>query len=212
VRLVDAAAKLSDIRVPAFHTRDAAAQLDTTLPHASLLLARLAVARQLVPLRRGLWAFPGRVTPLALPPYLTFPLPSYVSLQTALYFHGMVSQVPAITYAVSLARTRRFTTALGTVSIHHVAPRFFFGFEDRGDGVQMASPEKALVDFLYLGPARSRLFRALPELELPRGFSVKQARTLARRIESPRRTFVARRLDEVIGRSGTDGARQMKRR
>jgi hypothetical protein len=27
-----------------------------------------------------------------------------------------------LTYAVSLARTRRFTTPLGTVSIHHVDP------------------------------------------------------------------------------------------
>ena len=38
-------------------------------------------------------------------------------------------------------------------------------------GVKIASPEKALLDALYLRPARSRLFRALPELELPRTFS-----------------------------------------
>ncbi|MFO7695137.1 MAG: hypothetical protein R6V57_18790, partial [Vicinamibacterales bacterium] len=51
-------------------------------------------------------------------------------------------------------------------SVHHVAPSFFFGYEDIGQtGVLMASPEKALVDFLYLAPARSMLFRALPELE-----------------------------------------------
>lgn len=38
----------------------------------------------------------------------------------------------------------------------------------------MATPEKALIDFLYLSPARSNLFRVLPELELPRDFSAKK--------------------------------------
>ncbi|HEX9622015.1 MAG TPA: hypothetical protein VF989_17835, partial [Polyangiaceae bacterium] len=47
------------------------------------------------------------------------------------------------------------------------APRFFAGFELMdGNGVKLATPEKALVDTLYLAPARSRLFCALPELEL----------------------------------------------
>jgi predicted transcriptional regulator of viral defense system len=48
---------------------------------------------------------------------LTAPFPAYVSLQSALYLHGMVSQVPAVTYAVMLARARRFVTPLGTVAI-----------------------------------------------------------------------------------------------
>ena len=38
--------------------------------------------------------------------------------------------MPAVTYAVTLARTRRFVTPLGTVSLHHVQPAFFFGYED----------------------------------------------------------------------------------
>ena len=57
-----------------------------------------------------------------------------MSLQSALYLHGMISQVPTVTYAVSLARTRRFVTTLGTVSVHHVQPPFFFGFQDVGHG------------------------------------------------------------------------------
>jgi len=151
-------------------------------------------------LRGVLWAYPNRVDPLTLACRLTAPLPSYVSLQSALYHHGMISQVPAITYAVSLARTRRYTTPLGVVSVHHVSPGFFFGFAETGrQGALIASPEKALVDFLYLAPARSMLFRALPEVELPRGFSVRRARAMTERIESPRRrTMVARALERVF--------------
>ena len=154
----------------------------------------------LVRLRRGLWALPDRVDPLTLPGRLTAPLPSYVSLQSALCLHGIISQVPTITYAVSLARARQYTTPLGVISVHHVVPGFFFGFEEAGrQGAQVASPEKALVDFLYLGPARSKLFRALPEVELPRGFSARRARAITARIESSRRrTMVQRALDRLL--------------
>jgi predicted transcriptional regulator of viral defense system len=198
--LVDALASLAAMQAPAFDTGDAAARLGLTNAHASTVLARLTAARHLVRLRRGLWAFPERVDPLTLPGRLTAPLPSYVSLQSALYVHGMISQVPAVTYAVSLARARRYNTPLGVVSVHHVTPGFFFGFVAAGrQGALMASPEKALVDFLYLAPARSMLFRALPEVDLPRGFSARRARAMTKRIESPRRrTMVARALERVI--------------
>jgi hypothetical protein len=148
------------------------------------------------------WAFPDRVDPLTLPGRLTAPLPSYVSLQSALYVHGMISQIPAVTYAVSLARARRFDTPLGVVSVHHVTPGFFFGFEDTGrQGALIASPEKALVDFLYLAPARSMLFRALPEVDLPRGFSTRLARAITARIESARRRMmVVRSLQRILAR------------
>ena len=196
---VDALARLTAMGEPAFETADAAVRLGLSNAHASAMLARLAAARLVVRLRRGLWAFPVRVDALSLAGRLTAPLPAYVSLQSALFFHGMISQVPRVTYAVSLARTRRFTTPMGTVSIHHVAPGFFFGFEEAGrQGALVASPEKALVDFLYLAPARSMLFRALPELELPRGFSLRRARVMAERITSEsRRTMVSRSLDRA---------------
>lgn len=134
MKLVDVLRTLGDLQTPVFETRDVAARPGIDIAHASTLLARLAAARHIVSLRRGFWAFPDRITPLALPSYLTFPLPSYVSLQSALYLHGMISQVPNLTYAVSLARSRRFPTPLGTVSIHHVTPAFSFGLKIMATG------------------------------------------------------------------------------
>ena len=200
MRLIDALTTLSVMQAPVFDTADAAARLGVDAARASTVLARLAAARHVLRLRRGVWAFGDRVDPLALPEYLTSPFPSYVSLQSALYLHGMIEQVPTVTYAVSLARTRRFTTPLGTVSIHHVDPGFFFGFEDAGaSGGRLATPEKALVDFLYLAPARSKLFRALPELELPARFSVRRARAIVARIgSSSRRAMVSRALEDIM--------------
>jgi len=201
MRLIDALGTLTAMQGPVFDTGDAAARLGVDTAHASTVLARLAAARHVVRLRRGVWAFRDRVDPLALPEYLTSPFPSYVSLHSALYLHGMVEQMPAVTYAVSLARTRRFTTPLGTVSIHHVDGAFFFGFEDAGaSGGRLATPEKALVDYLYLAPARSKLFRALPELELPARFSGRRARAIVARIGSVRRrAMVSRALEDIGG-------------
>ena len=198
--LLDVLAAIASMDTPCFSTRDVAARLHVPNGHASVSLGRLAAAGQVMRLRRGVWVLPTRVDSLALPEFLTAPFPAYVSLQSALYLHGMISQVPAITYAVSLARTRRFVTPLGTVSLHHVQPAFFFGFEEAGRaGGRLATPEKALIDFLYLKPARSRLFRALPELEWPKRFRVGAARAIVKRIEPlRRRTLVARTLEALL--------------
>ena len=76
----------------------------------------------------------------------------------------------------------------------------FGGFEhDPASGTKLALPEKALFDFLYLSPTRGRLFAALPELELPRGFRRSVARAWADRVPSRRsRTIVQSKLDEVL--------------
>ncbi|MCX6577955.1 MAG: hypothetical protein NTV82_16390 [Candidatus Aminicenantes bacterium] len=199
MRLVDVHARLLKMGIPVFQTSDAAAYLGVGSAHASKLLARLAASEHLARLGRGRWGFKDRIDPFALPEYLTSPYPSYVSLQSALYHHGMISQIPSVLYAVSLARTKTYKTALGTVSVHHFDPSFFFGHQPAAKGSgKIATPEKALIDFLYLSPARTRLFRALPELEFPGGFKVNEGRKIIRRIRSVRRRNHASRLFEQL--------------
>jgi predicted transcriptional regulator of viral defense system len=196
----EALRRLRSLRVPAATTADAAAVLGVSTAAASLTLRRLASSGLVTPVRRGLWALSDRPDPLALAEYVTAPYPSYVSLQTALYRRGMVEQIPSMIYLVSLARSGRVETRIGTYSVHHVRPELFGGFEhDAASGTKLALPEKALFDFLYLSPTRGRLFAALPELELPRGFRRSEARAWADRISSPRsRTMVRRALNEVL--------------
>jgi hypothetical protein len=196
----EALGRLRALRVPTVTTADTAAVLKISVEAASHTLRRLGAAGLLSPVRKGLWALRDRPDPLALAEYVTAPYPSYVSLQSALYLHGMVDQIPAMIYLVSLARTARVRTALGTYSVHHVRPEFFGGAgQDPESGVRLASPEKALVDFLYLSPTRSRLFAALPELELPKGFSVRAAQRWVDLIPPGRmRTIVERELERVL--------------
>jgi predicted transcriptional regulator of viral defense system len=198
----EALGRLRSLRVPAATTADAAAVLGVSTAAASLTLRRLASSGLVTPVRRGVWALSDRPDPLALAEYVTAPYPSYVSLQTALYRRGMVTQIPSMIYLVSLARSDRIETKIGTYSVHHVRPELFGGFEhDPASGTKLAVPEKALFDFLNLSPTRGRLFAALPELELPRGFRRSAVREWVDRIPSRRsRTIVQRRLGNVLAR------------
>lgn len=198
---VNVLGRLRALGVPAVTTSDAAAAAGLSIEAASHALRRLASAGLVTPVRKGLWALRESPDPLSLADYVTAPHPSYVSLQTALHLHGMIEQIPDVTYLVSLGRTALVRTRIGTYSVHHVGPRFFGGAVlDHRTGVRLASPEKALVDFLYLSPTRSRLFARLPELELPPGFSQAEARRWGALIPSARvRTIVARELDRLLG-------------
>jgi predicted transcriptional regulator of viral defense system len=198
MKLVDVLTRLKGIGEPVLRTADVMACLNVDKAHASKLLARLENSGHLVHAKRGLWVFPGAIEAMAISEHLTAPFPCYVSLQSALYFHGMISQIPDLVYVVSVARTRVYRISLGTYSIHHVHPSFFFGF-DNAAGFSMASPEKAIIDVLYLGPAKSRLFSSIPELEFPDNFDFTRATQIVDRIASPgRRTLVEKRFMQLV--------------
>lgn len=184
---------------PVFTSGDAALHLGLTRPAASRSLERLAGAGLVLRVRRGLWSLEVQIDPLRLPEHLTAPFPAYVSLHTALQLHGLINQVPRVVYAASLSPTRRVRTHIADYSIHRLAPTFFGGFATTAGGVRLATPEKALLDTLYLAPARSRLFAALPEVEIPRRFDRNAARQWVARIPpGPRRLMVSRRLELLL--------------
>lgn len=196
----EALADLRRMNTVVLTTEDASLRLRLSRSAASRMLARLATVGLVLRLRRGLWSLDREVDPLLLPDYLTAPFPAYVSLQSALYFHGMISQVPQVIYVASLRATRRVRTAVGVYSIHRLSPSFFGGYRTMESGLRLATPEKALLDVLYLAPARSRLFAALPEVEIPRRFDRREARRWLDRIPpGPRRRHVEEKLAALLG-------------
>jgi hypothetical protein len=92
-------------------------------------------------------------------------------------------------------------TPVGVFDLHRIDPRFFGGFDWFGDRQDFlaASPEKALVDCLYLSTRRGQRFGYFPELSFQRGFSARRARQWARKIPDPRiRGQVLRKLEAVL--------------
>ncbi len=200
VAATEALGRLRHLGKTVVTTEDVALFLKLSRSAASWMMARLEKAGLVRRLRHGLWSLEPEIDPLALPEHLTAPFPAYVSFQSALHIHGMISQIPRVIYVASLAPTRRITTSVGTYSIHRLAPSFFGGFETIERGVRLARPEKALLDTLYLVPARSRLFAHLPEVELPASFSEQEARRwLAKVSLGPRRSMMNGRLAAIIG-------------
>jgi predicted transcriptional regulator of viral defense system len=204
VKLIDAQVKLKSFGQTFIHSTDAAAILQVPRSHASKIMTRLAESGVFVQLTRGRWALTENVDRFTVPEFLVSPSLSYISMQSALFFHGMISQVPEAIYAVSNSKTRKYRTKVGTFSIHHLEPEFFFGFEVVGDRqIKIATPEKALLDFFYLSPGRSRIFHALPEVELPVKFSSKKAIGMADEIRSKsRRAIVKEALRLCLEKNG----------
>ena len=93
--------------------------------------------------------------------------PSYVSCEWALDLHGVLAQAPTVLTVITLAPTAgaRSRIVFHGVTVEHsrISPALFSGFEPR-EGFNLATPEKALLDTLYL----HRDLPAHDELELER--------------------------------------------
>lgn len=75
--------------------------------------------------------------------------PSYISLASALFAHGIADQDPHVLTCVTTNKTKRFRTDLGEIHYHQIQPALFFGYR-LTRGVARAHAEKAVLDSLYL--------------------------------------------------------------
>lgn len=79
--------------------------------------------------------------------------PSYISCEWALNRHGIILQSPVVctvlTLDTSVGHARDIAFGGVTIEFSRIAPRLFSGFINQG-GYNLASPEKALLDTIYL--------------------------------------------------------------
>lgn len=80
--------------------------------------------------------------------------PSYISLESALGFYGLIPEGVFSIQSVSTRKTNHFTTPTGTFHYHSMKQSLYFGYKLIGEEgkhpFRMASPEKAILDFLHL--------------------------------------------------------------
>lgn len=78
---------------------------------------------------------------------------SYVSLQTVLREVGITSQTPVSITCVTTGEPASFSSRTASITFRHIKPGLYWGFQTRRTlygTYNVAEPEKALLDWLYL--------------------------------------------------------------
>jgi predicted transcriptional regulator of viral defense system len=167
---------------------------DESVAQVRLQLSRWVTAGRLLQLRRGLYALAPTWRKLEPHPFLIanrLQRGSYVSLQSALAYHGVVPEhVPMVT-SVGPGRPETVRNPLGVFQFNHLAKTLLFGYSRVEIAARqfafVASPEKALLDLVYLTPgADCNDFLQELRLQNPAAISLSALDRLARRSGKPK--------------------------
>jgi predicted transcriptional regulator of viral defense system len=86
--------------------------------------------------------------------------PSYISLESALHYYQLMNETPSLVHAITQHKTVMYNTPKGNYNYRKIKPSLFLGYDTielDGIKIQMASKEKALVDFLYFNACLNSL-------------------------------------------------------
>lgn len=78
--------------------------------------------------------------------------PSYISLEMALSFYGLIPEAVYGITSVTTQKTKTLKTSIGNFNYRHIRPELMFGYEMLeygGHSYKMAEMEKAVLDYLY---------------------------------------------------------------
>jgi predicted transcriptional regulator of viral defense system len=121
-------------------------------------LTRWTKKGYLIRLRQGCFAFPAYRSKPNYSLYVANRMyrPSYISLHTALAFYGMIPEAVVQITSVTSLKTISFQNDFGEYSYKNVKKNLIFGYElkpmTNHHTLHLATPEKALLDLLYLYP------------------------------------------------------------
>jgi predicted transcriptional regulator of viral defense system len=136
-----------------------------------LQLTRWVNSGRIYQLRRGLYSIAPPYQKIKPHPFLVanrLQRASYVSLQSALAFYGLIPEIVNITVSITAGRPERLETPLGIFEFRHIKSNLLFGYQMTdlgGQSALVATPEKALLDLVYLQP-RGESSKYVHELRL----------------------------------------------
>ncbi|MDX1417591.1 MAG: hypothetical protein R3293_25535 [Candidatus Promineifilaceae bacterium] len=154
-------------------------------------------------LRRGLYTLAPPFQKVKPHPFLVgnhLVRGSYVSLQSALAYHGLIPETVPVTTSVTILRPAHWSTPLGAFRFRHIKNKLLFGYQlaDVGGNQQafVATAEKAVLDLVHLQPRgdtpeylRQLRLQNLEQLDLAR------LQSQAARTSSPK---LCRAADHVV--------------
>ncbi|MFA6293946.1 MAG: hypothetical protein WC637_19315 [Victivallales bacterium] len=141
-----------------FTSQDAAALFPESEDKRYGLTKRAISNAEIIHIRRGLYCLAPKyqkkkINLHALAQHIYGP--SYVSLESALSWHGWIPEAVYTLTNVSSGKSKEFNTPLGAFSYNRVPQKIFYAGVERladeeGDVFLMASPIKALADYVYV--------------------------------------------------------------
>jgi len=144
--------KIKDKKLSIFSAVDVRALFGVSAVASSALLHRYKKQGFILQLKKGFYVFPD-----ALPPdvYVANKIytPSYISLEFALSYHGVIPETVYEITSVTTKATRRFETLGKVFSYRKIKRVAYTGYEiqkQKGLSFNIANAEKAFVDTNYL--------------------------------------------------------------
>ncbi len=133
------------------------------------IVKRILKEGLLIRIRRGLYLIADKAEPLFIEVFELASLiyeHSFVSLESALSYHGWIPEGVYTTTCVSIKRAKEFKTPIGIFNYKRVPEEKFYTGVDRvrtkKGAFFVASPWRALADFIY---TRRKSWKNLSELE-----------------------------------------------
>ncbi len=139
----------------------------------NIQLSRWEKRGELVRLKRGIYKLADREVEEMVVASVMY-RPSYVSLETALHYQGVIPEVVNMITSVTTITSKEFENQMGVFVYSKLKKELYFGFKkvkDSKSGMyyQIAEPEKALLDWIYVKGVKdlqaSRVDRSLLEEE-----------------------------------------------
>jgi predicted transcriptional regulator of viral defense system len=170
-------------------------------------LSRWNDSGKIFQLRRGLYTLAPPFQKVHPHPFLVanrLVPASYVSLQSALAYFGLIPEHVPVTTSVTTSRPDRWETPLGIFEFRHIQIDYFYGYQliDLGEKQQafIATPEKALLDLVYLEPGGDTVdYLVELRLENLNRLDWPVFERLARRMEKPKLIRAVKEIRKLAG-------------
>lgn len=166
---------------------------DVQPEYMRLQLDRWVKAGKIHQLRRGVYALAAPYQKQKPHPFLVanrLQKPSYVSLQSALSFYGMIPEIVNETTSVTTVRNERLNTPLGIFEYRFINKKYFGGYRLSSLGGQqafIAVPEKAILDLIYLQPGGdTQVFVSELRLQNLENLNVEELRLQGKLFDKPK--------------------------
>lgn len=174
-------------------------------------ISRWQKAGNLIQLRRGIYVLAEPYRRVEVYEFYLASIlenPSYVSLEKALEYHGLIPDAVSVYTSVTTKRPGRFVTDMGVFDYRHIKSSLFWGYDSVTVNRQtafIASPEKALLDLCYFnGVNISEAYLRGLRLQNVKKVSVERLFAYAKKFKKPGILMTAKTIAGYIDSYGEE--------